>query len=148
MNALLNVFLILLLVGGALALGGLIAAKSPGAGQIIAKLVPFQALIGVTLLGLSLVVLLKLGPIALIKGLQHNAVISGAWLVAILSGLAIGFFFGTPQLVKWAPGPQAEARAMEMSQRLAPFTMLVGLIMLISAGVLILSKLGLLKYLT
>jgi len=147
MNALANVFLILLIVGGLLALGGLIAAKSPGAGQIIAKLVPFQALIGVTLLGISLVMLLKLGPITLIKGLRDNAVVAASWIAAIVSGMAIGFFFGTPQLVKWAPGPQAEARAMEMSQRLAPFTMLVGLIMLVSAGVILLHKLGLLKYL-
>lgn len=146
MNALANVFLILLIVGGVLALGGLIAAKSPGAGRIITKLVPFQALIGVALLAISLVMLLKLGPISLIKGLRDNAVVAGAWIAAIVSGMAIGFFFGTPQLVKWAPGPQSEARAMEMSQRLAPFTMLVGLIMLVSAGVILLHKLGLLKY--
>jgi len=146
MNALANVFLILLFVGGALALAGLIAAKSPEAGRIIGKLVPFQALIGVALLGLAIVMLLHLGPINLIKGLQHNAVLTAAWLAAILSGIALGFFFGTPQLVKWAPNPQSEVKATELSYRLAPYTMLVGMVMLGAAAVLLLNKLGLLKY--
>ena len=145
MNALANVYLILLFIGGALALAGLIAIKSPEAGRIIGKLVPFQALIGVVLLGLSIVMLLRMGPITLIKGLQVNAVYFAAWIAAIASGVALGFFFGAPQLVQWAPNPQAEARAMELSQKLAPFTMLVGMVMLGAAAVILLAKIGLLK---
>ena len=147
MNALANVYLILLFVGGALALAGLIAAKSPEAGRIIGKLVPFQALIGVTLLAMSIVLLLHYGPISMIRALSGNAVLAAAQIAAIVSGIALGFFFGAPQLVKWAPNPQAEMKAMEMSQKLAPFTMLVGMIMLVSATVIVLARLGLLKYL-
>jgi hypothetical protein len=146
MNALANIFLVLLFVGGVLAVAGLIAAKSPGAGRLIGKLVPYQALIGVALLAIAPVMLLHLGPIHLIKELQHNALFAAAWLGAIASAVALGFFFGTPQLLKWAPGPSAEARAMELSQKLAPYTVLVGLLMLGSAVVLLLAKLGLLKY--
>lgn len=146
MNALANIFLVLLFVGGVLAVAGLIAVKSPGAGRLIGKLVPYQALIGVALLAIAPVMLLHLGPINLIKELQHNALFAAAWLGAIASAVALGFFFGAPQLVKWAPGPSAEARAMELSQKLAPYTVLVGLLMLVSAAVLLLAKLGLLKY--
>lgn len=147
MNALANVYLILLFLGGALALSGLIAAKSPDAGRIVGKLVPYQALIGVVLLGIALVLLLHLGPINMIRALSGNAVVAAAWIAAIVSGILLGFFFGTPQLAKWAPGhASAEARAMELSQKLAPFTMLVGMIMLGSAVVLLLAKLGMLKY--
>lgn len=146
MTALESLFLVLLLVGGALALAGLIAAKSPQAGQILVKLVPFQALIGVALLVVAVLVLLKIGPLTLIKGLQHQAVPTAARIAAIVSGIALGFFFGTPQLVKWAPNPQAEAKAYQLSQQLAPFTMLVGMVMLGAAAVILLDKLGLLKY--
>jgi hypothetical protein len=147
MRVLENVYLVLLIVGGILALSGLIVAKSPEAKRYIDKLVPYQALIGVALLALGLVLLVHTGPINMFRALKGNAVAAMAAIGAVFSGIVAGFFFGMPQIAKWAPGDSpAEVKAMELSRKLAPFVMLVGVVMLGSAGVLLLYKLGLLKY--
>jgi len=142
-----NVYLVLLFVGGILALSSLIVAKAPDARRIIDKLVPYQALIGVALLGIAIVLLVHVGPINMFRVFKVNLVLGMAGVGAILSGIALGFCFGMPQIAKWTPGQSsAEMKAMELSRKLVPYTMLVGVIMLGSAIVLLLHKLGLLKH--
>jgi hypothetical protein len=148
MRALWNIYLVLLFVGAILALSNVIVAKLPNARRFIARLVPYQALIGVALLGIALVLWIDAGPIDLFRALQGNAVLAMAVLGAIFSGIALGFFFGMPQIARWAPGQSAaETKALELSRKLAPFTLIIGVVMLGSAVVLLLHKLGLLKLL-
>ncbi len=140
------IFIILLLLGGALALSSLIVAKQPGARRIIDKLVPLQALIGVALLATALYVAVKVGPITMVRGLQRDAAPALALIGGVLSGIALGFFFGMPQIAAWLPGPSAGAKGVELSRKLAPYTMLVGFVAVGAGALLLLSMLGLLKY--
>jgi len=140
------VFMILLFLGGILALSNLIVSKKPDAKQLLDKLVPFQALIGVALLGIALILMFYIGPINMFRALKGNALIAMTFIAGIFSGIALGFFFGMPQIAKWAPGESAaEVKAMELSKKLAPYTMIVGVIALVAATLMLLMHLGVLK---
>lgn len=141
------IFIFLLLLGGILALSNLIVAKRPDAQRVIDQLAPFQALIGVGLLVMSLYVTVKAGPINMVRLIQSNTFVGVALLGGVLSGIALGFFFGMPQIAKWLPGPTSGQKATELSWKLAPFTMLAGVVALGAAALLLLNELGLLKYL-
>jgi hypothetical protein len=147
MNALANLMMLLLFVGGILAISNLIAVKSPEAKKIIDRLVPYQALIGVAMLASSLVLIIYLGPINMFRALKGNALLAITFIGGYYSGILLGFFFGMPQIAKWIPGESsAEAKALELSRKLAPYTMLVGIVALGAGALMLLYKLGLLKY--
>ena len=123
------VHLSLLIVSAILAVSALIVAKAPDAKAMIEKLVPFQAFIGVGLLGVSLVQLLRIGPANIFKGMSRAPVISMTWLAGCFGGMLLGFMLGMPQIAKWIPGDSpAEQKAQELSRKLAPFQVILGLI--------------------
>lgn len=136
---------LLVIVGGILAISALIVAKKPEAKQLIDKLTPYQAVIGV--------VLLVWGVISLLRGLKGISfafkMIPGFTLVAlamIASSILLGFMFGMPQIAKWAPGQSnAEAKALELSRKLAPYQVVLGLIGLGSALIYIVVRAGIIK---
>lgn len=147
MNVLANIMMVLLLVGGVLALSNVIVAKSPDAKKIIDKLVPYQAFIGVAMLGISVVLILYLGPINMFRALKGNALLGFTFIAGYYSGIVLGFFFGMPQIAKWLPGESAaETKALELSRKLAPYTMLVGVVALGAGLLMLLYKFGILKY--
>lgn len=139
-------FVILLLLGGVLALSNLIVAKHPGTQRLIGRLAPFQALIGVALLATALYVTVVVGPMHMLHGLQHDVIPALALIGGVLSGIALGFCFGMPQIAAWLPGSSAGARGVELSRKLAPYTMLVGFVAVGAGALLLASMLGLLKY--
>jgi hypothetical protein len=139
-------FVILLLLGGVLALSGLIVAKHPSARRFIDRLVPFQVLIGVALLAAALYVTVVVGPISMLRALQYDAVPALALIGGVVSGIALGFCFGMPQIARWLPGPSAGAKGIALSSKLAPYTMLFGAVAVGAALLLLASMLGLLKY--
>jgi hypothetical protein len=141
------IFMLLLLAGGILALSGLIVAKRPDARRIIDQLVPFQVVIGVALLAMSLYVTVKVGPINMVRTVQADALVGGMLVGGVVSGIALGIFFGMPQIAKWLPGQQSEQKATELAGKLAPFTMLAGVVAVGAAALMLLWELGLLKYL-
>ena len=145
MNALATIMMVLLFVGGILAVSNLIVAKTPEAKKFIDKLVPYQALIGVAMLAISLVLILHLGPINMFRALKGNALLAFTFIGGYYSGILLGFFFGMPQIAKWISG-ESSAKALELSRKLAPYTMLVGIVALGAGALMLLSKLGLLKY--
>jgi hypothetical protein len=50
-------------------------------------------------------------------------------LAMIACSILLGFLFGMPQIAKWAPGESnAEVKAMELSKKLAPFQVILGLV--------------------
>ncbi|TMQ26004.1 MAG: hypothetical protein E6J90_04825 [Deltaproteobacteria bacterium] len=113
--------IVVLIAGGILAASGLIVAKKPDAKQLIDKLVPYQAVIGVALLALGLIHLL--------------------WWSILL-----GFLFGMPQIAKWMPGQGgAENKGMELSNKLAPYQGILGLVGLAAALLALLYRLHILS---
>lgn len=118
---------ILLILAAILALSSVIASKSADAKKMIDKLVPYQALIGVGLLAVGVIQLLRVGPINLFRGLTHMPLYGLALLIGVLGGILLGFMFGMPQIAKWIPGDSpAEQKAQELSQKLAPYQLILG----------------------
>ncbi|MEO8699008.1 MAG: hypothetical protein ABI867_03160 [Kofleriaceae bacterium] len=145
MRGLAIIFDLLLIVGGILAMSGLIIAKKPDAKAILDKVMPFQALIGVAMLVLGIIYLIVLGPIAVFKGITVNPLPGAAALGGILVAIILGALFAVQQLAKMTGDLNAEQKALELSNKLAPFQMLLGLLAIACAVVSLLAIAGLLK---
>jgi len=134
--------ILLLIAGGILATSALIVAKKPDAKPWIDKLVPYQAIIGVALLVVGVLDLLRwLG--ALRHLLPDAPVHTVVWLAVIVTSILLGFLFGMAQIAKWLPGhAAAERKGMELSNKLAPYQLIIGLIGLGAALLLLLYRFG------
>ena len=133
---------LLLILGGILAVSSLIVAKKPDAKELIDKLVPYQAMIGIALLAFGLVNLIRsLGHL-----LDALRTLPGFVLVAmILTSIVLGFMFGMPQIAKWIPGEGgAEQKGLELSKKLGPYQVVIGLVGLASAALWLLYRMRLL----
>ncbi|MDB4962758.1 MAG: hypothetical protein JWP01_2757 [Myxococcales bacterium] len=122
---------LLLIVGGILAISNLIVAKKPDAKAMIDKLVPFQAGIGVALLafGLYNVITGFTGTPSVFDLIKYAPVMGLTVLAVIVVSILLGFMFGMPQIAKWMPGEgNAEQKGMELSKKLAPFQVILGLV--------------------
>jgi len=138
--------IILLLAGGILAISSLIVAKKPDAKAMIDKLVPFQAIIGVALLGIGLLRLIQVGPINTFRFLSVSPLLGITLIGALWGAILLGFLFGMPQIAKWMPGESgAETKAMDLSKKLAPFQTIIGVIVLASGVLMLLFQLRILK---
>jgi hypothetical protein len=138
--------LILLILGGILAASAFIVAKKPNAKQTIDKLVPFQAFIGVGLLVMSILTWLDIGIINIFRLLKYWPLGGIAAIGGVFSGILLGALFGMPQIAKWIPGESsAETKALELSKKVAPIQMIVGVIALVSGALILLIELGILK---
>src|SRR6185295_9833691 len=125
---------LVLIVGGILAISSLIVAKKPDAKELIDKLVPYQAIIGIALLALGIVNLLRALGNHLIDVLKLVPLYGITFLAMCVTSILLGFMFGMPQIAKWMPGEgAAEQKGMELSKKLAPYQVIIGLIGLASA---------------
>ncbi|HEX2686855.1 MAG TPA: hypothetical protein VHN14_09560 [Kofleriaceae bacterium] len=118
---------LLLIVGGVLAISGLVVAKAPNAKELIDKLMPYQALIGVAMLALGVLNLLRtLG--SLFSLIQVTPLQGIAWLGVIAGSILLGFLFGMSQLVQWIPVSGAtEQKGREFLAKLAPYQVILGI---------------------
>jgi hypothetical protein len=133
---------LLLIVGGILALSGFIVAKQPNAKDLIDRLVPYQATIGVALLALG--VLDLLGTLGVL--LSGSLLFRLSWLAVIAASILLGFLFGMPQLSKWMPGAgAAEQKAQELRTKLAPYQLIIGAVGLGASLIHLLYRFGLLS---
>lgn len=136
---------LVLIAGGILAVSGLIVAKKPDAKQLIDKLVPYQAIIGVVLLVFGVINLLRALGNHLISMVGHFPLLGLTILGMTVTSILLGFMFGMPQIAKWIPGEgAAEQKGLLLSQRLAPFQVMIGIIGLVSALLWWLYRLGIL----
>jgi hypothetical protein len=120
---------ILMVAGGVLGVSGLIVAKKPDAKQLIDKLVPFQAFIGVALLAFGLWFLIRVGPLTPFRLISILPMFAVFAIAATWGSMLLGFLFGMPQIAKWIPGESsAENKAMELSKKLAPFQLILGVV--------------------
>ena len=129
---------ILLIVGSILAISGLIIAKKPDAKALIDRLSPYQAMIGVFMLATGIWWLLRWGG-QLIR--VDNVLLAACIWGVIGASILLGALFGMPQIAKWIPGESsAEQKALELSQKVAPYEVVLGLIGLASALVYLLFR--------
>lgn len=134
--------ILLLIVGGILAISALIVAKKPDAKELIDKLVPYQAIIGVALLAVGVLNLLR--SLGAVLRLLRDAPVHGiVWLAVMVTSILLGFLFGMSQIAKWLPGhAAAEQKGMELSNKLAPYQVIIGLIGLGAVLLLLLYRFG------
>jgi hypothetical protein len=117
---------IVLILAGILGASGLIIAKKPSAAELIAKITPYQAFFGVFLLVWGIISWIRFGFVELFK--FHHGLAGLTVFGAIFSSILIGFLFGMPQIAAWIPGEsKAENKAVELSKKLAPFQVILGL---------------------
>jgi len=135
---------ILLILGGILAASSLIVAKKPDAKEMIAKIAPYQATIGIILLVWSVYnAFIHIG-IKLMIDIVKFWPIGGITLwAALVSGILLGILFGMPMMAKMSAA--GAAKGEEMAKKLAPMQVLIGVIAMISGLLLILIQLGILK---
>lgn len=119
------VYELLLILGGAVACSGLIVAKKPDAERILTKIAPFQALIGLALMGLGVIFFVMQGPIAAFKSISADAMLGVANVGGVIVGVILGFLLALPQIVRALPN--AEQRANDLAQKIIPFQLLLGI---------------------
>lgn len=136
---------LIVIVGGLLAISALIISKKPDAKALIDKLTPYQALIGVGMIALSVITFVRLlGVLTDLFKLNFTFAL-GIWCM-IGTGIALGALFGMPQISKWIPGDSpAEQKAMELTQKIAPFQVLLGLVAIAGGLIVLLFNLKILK---
>jgi hypothetical protein len=123
---------LLLIAAGILALSGPIVARKPNAQQLINKLVPFQGVIGVTLLVFAVLNLLR--SLDVLRGTYGYPIYAATVLTVIGCSAALGFLFGMPLIAQWIPGNSpAEQKAAEISAKIAGFQLLIGLAGIVAA---------------
>lgn len=143
-DALSFVNIVLGVLGGLLAAAALIIAKKPDAKQYIDRLAAYQAFIGVGLIAVSLINFLRmLGSISLL--LEFLPLFAISYLAMIVAGFALGALFGMPQIAKWIPGESsAEQKAVELSKKVAPYQVALGVVSVIASLIVLLYMLGVL----
>jgi len=136
---------LVLIAGGILAVSSLIVAKKPDAQKLIDKLVPYQAIIGVALLVLGIVNLIRGLGNHLLDILRIVPLFGLTYLAMCVTSILLGFLFGMPQIAKWLPGEgPTEQKGMELSRKLAPYQILIGIVGLVAALLMILYRLRIL----
>jgi hypothetical protein len=135
---------LVLIVGGILAVSGLIVAKKPDAKQLLDKLMPYQAMIGVALLALGVLNLLRwLGTV--FSMISAVPLFGFSILAMIVTSILLGFMFGMPQIAKWMPGNNnAEQKGMALSAKLAPYQVIIGMIGIVAGFLMVLYRFGIL----
>ena len=129
---------VVLIVAGILAVSGLIVAKQPNAKELIDKLVPYQAFIGVGLLALGVLSLLRWLGNHLPTMLSFAPVFGMTIVSMIVTSIVLGFLLGMPQIAKWLPaGSAASNKGMTASSKLAPYQVILGFLA-IGTGLLML----------
>jgi hypothetical protein len=114
----------LLIAGGILACSSLIVAKKPEAKDLIAKLAPFQAIIGAGLLVLGVLHLVT--NLDIFKAISMVPVMVLTILAMIFSAILLGILFGMPMVAKLSAG--GAAKGDEIARKFAPYQTLIGIV--------------------
>ena len=131
------------ILGGIIALSGLIVKKRPEAQELLNKILPYKALIGVGLLVVGILNAIDWLPHigALFKSLLGLTI-----LLTITAELLLGFMLGMPQIAKWIPGDSApEVKAAELSKKLVPFEVPIGFLGVAAGFMWIFFRIGILS---
>ena len=131
----------ILIAGGILGCAGLIVAKKPDAKELIGKLQPIQAGIGLALLGFGIWNLLD--ALRMLKFVGAFPVLVITLFAAVVSALVLGIMFGMPMVARLSAS--GAAKGEELGKKLAPFQTLFGLVAIGAGLIVLLFQLGILK---
>lgn len=133
------------ILGGIIAMSGLIAKKAPNAQEALNKILPYKAFIGVGLLVAGVLGLLDvMGDLGLM--FKINKLFGISIVLTIASCFLLGFMLGMPQIAKWIPGDSApEVKAAELSKKLVAFEIPIGIMGIVSGVLMLLFRLEILK---
>jgi len=129
---------VVLMLGGILGCAGLIVAKKPDAKEMIGKLQPYQAGIGIALLVFG--VLNLMDAIHLLSFVGAMPVLVLAAVGAVFSAILLGIMFGMPMIARFSAS--GAAKGEELGKKLAPFQTLIGIIAFITGLIMLLFVLG------
>ncbi len=120
-----------LILGGILALSGIIVVRRPDLKPQIDKLVPFQALIGVGLIIVAFINLFRwLGWLT--DAFHQNQIWAASVWIMLIASVLLGLLFGWPIIASWIPDHSpAKPKVQAITQNLAAFQVLIG-----AAGIL------------
>jgi hypothetical protein len=125
---------LVLIAGGLLAASTIIVARRPDAQQVINRLVPFQAMIGVALLALGIINSIRLLTSGGLRGLSAVPFFSASLLSMLGCSILLGFLFGMPLISRLIPGSSsAEQKAAEFAQKIAAFQIVLGLLGIVAS---------------
>jgi hypothetical protein len=125
---------LVLIAGGLLAASTIIVARRPDAQQVINRLVPFQAMIGVALLALGIINAIRLLSSGGLRGLSAVPFFSASLLSMLGCSILLGFLFGMPLISRLIPGnSSAEQKAAEFAQKIAAFQIVLGLLGIVAS---------------
>ncbi|MEO8846294.1 MAG: hypothetical protein ABI591_22075 [Kofleriaceae bacterium] len=145
---LLDINAAVLILGGILALSALIVARQPNAQNLIAKLTPWQTIIGIGLIVLGVINFARLVPHISGQAFVKNLIVVAADLIVIGGSVLLGAMLGLNQILEMIPSPQGKQKFYETIQKLFPFQILLGLLCLAGAIAHFLYRAGLLKFIT
>jgi hypothetical protein len=133
---------LLLIAGGMLAAAGLIVSKNPKAGELIAKLQPYQAIIGIALLVDGVYMLLVGYGISYLLHPMLYGLGSLGSSVGMVCAILLGLMFGMPMLARVSAG--GAAKGAELGKKLAPYQTIIGVVAIASGLLGLLGVLGIL----
>lgn len=145
---LLDVNALVLILGGLLALSALIVAKHPNAQNIVAKLTPWQTIIGIGLIVLGVINFVKLVPNISGDAFVKNLIVVAAELVVCGGSVVLGAMLGMNQILEWIPSQQGKQKFYNLIQQVFVFQLLVGIVSIAGAVAYLLFRVGLLKFIT
>ncbi len=134
-------YFVSLILGGILGISGLIVAKKPDAKELIAKIQPFQAFIGIALLIFGVYNVLHI--MDFIRIMSVLPVLGIMAIGAVVSAIVLGILFGMPMVAKMSAG--GAAKGEELGKKLAPFQTLFGIVALVTGIYWALITLGILN---
>jgi hypothetical protein len=127
---------LLLIAGGALGASGFIIDKKPSAAQLIAKIAPFQAIIGAAMLGIAVYfVLVQTGIAGLLLLLKFWKIAGTAYLIGLFCSVVLGVLFALPLISK----------DDSLRKKLVKFQLSAGVSAIIAGFILVLIQLAILK---
>jgi hypothetical protein len=134
---------LILIAGGILAAASLIVAKKPNAKDLIAKIAPYQATIGIILLVSGVWTLIRM--LSWFGWLFRMSPLFGTAVMAnIAASILLGIMFGMPIVAKMSA--EGAAKGEEFAKKLAPYQVLIGLVGIGAGLVDILFWLGILGW--
>ncbi len=132
------------IAGGILAASGLILAKKPNAAELIGKIQPYQATIGIALLAWGIYNLFINIGISVMMAFIKFAPLFGISILGMLAcSILLGILFGMPMLAKLSAG--GAAKGEELGKKLAGVQVLIGVIAIVSSLVFLLYRFQILK---
>ncbi len=145
---LLDLNALILILGGVLALSVLIVAKHPDAQNLVAKLAPWQTIIGIALIVLGVINFVKMVPHISGDAFVKNLIVVAADLVVCGGSVVLGAMLGMNQILEWIPSQQGKQKFYNLIQQVFVFQLLLGIVCLAAAVAHFLYRFGLLKFIT